>query len=314
MAKRGAKSKKKPATPERGRAVKAVGRAAAVGAFGTRERTSRAVTGLLIVVAVLAWFIAKGPLIDRARIARHNTLQVDFNWPDLLAHEDSALEREWLAEKVFAHVTVNPFDQESLEQARASLMATGWFRDINAIRRGPALGDDQRATIMVEGDWRRPEAMVIHNGRKYLVDRDGYVIERPIGSMLGEMAYMIVDPPGSFQGIGQRWGHEAVAQAVRVLAEVDRKIDRGRYGGQIRGVDYSGGAGPGTIVLMTDTGSRVVWGSPLGEEVPVTEPGADEKLTRMTQVLRDYGRVDANAPLLDLRRSPLVVPRTSMGR
>lgn len=310
MAKRGGKKSrsgsKAQAAPERGRAVKAVGRAAAAGAFGTPERTSRAVMALVIVALVGTWFIAKGALVDRARLARHNTVtEVRFEWPEILRDERLQPERTWLAQKVYERVTVDPFDQASLEEARRSLMETGWFKEIRAVRREPDAG------VSVDAAWRLPEAIVLQAGRKYLVDRDGYVVQRPPNSVLGEGgAYVIVDPPGVFQGYGQRWSHESVAHAVRVLASVDPLIDRARYGQQIRGVDFSGAASPGTIVLMTDTGSRVVWGSPLGEEVPVTEPDADEKLGRMAQVLHDYGRVDANAPVLDLRRSPLVVPRT----
>lgn len=287
-------------------------RVAGAGAWwsaGSRERIERTVGVGLIVAMVISWFVWRGWLIDRVRDGRDQTIaSVDIAWPQLPADQGGGtwlpdVERNALAARVFSVVTPDPFDQASLEAARVSLERTGWFAKVTRVERRAD------SSIGVEGEWRVPAALVMSGGDKYLVGMDGAPIERAVGSTFGEGGYMIMDPRAGFPGFGRVWEDPAVAHAIKVLAWIDGSPDRGRYGEQVRGVDLSQFASKG-IVLVTDTGSRVVWGSPIGEEVAVTEPRAEQKLGNLAQLVERYGRIDAGHRSLDLSRSQIVIPRS----
>ena len=67
--------------------------------------------------------------------------------------------------------------------------------------------------------------------------------------------------------------------------------------------------GNGTLVLVTDTGSRIIWGSAPGQETPL-EALWERKLVRLDHLFSASGRVDQHhSGEIDLTDASVVVRR-----
>ncbi len=254
----------------------------------------RAGAVILLLAAGVALATA-GPSLQRT-VARATALPLDvrFNWP--LAAPAPGEERikrrrpeTWLPAKVQhmladtarADLVADPFEQGSLERARQSLLDTGWFTSIDSIRREPG------GIVRVSAQWRVPAAVVSHNGREFLVARGGEVLRLPSRTPVAKGSMPVVlaphhAPPGDALGIvyGQPWGGGDVQAGIALLERVIAMPE----GKRITGVDLSLYMKTGHLTLLTDAGSKIVWGSAVNELGP-GEVTFERRKARLREIL-----------------------------
>lgn len=245
------------------------------------EHTWRVVGGVALVGVVTAWAVARGPLMDKVGTREADPVRIAFDWP---ATESGDV---WLPPAVradlerIAHATVsmNPFDRESLERTALELEKTGWLSNVTSVRR--LTGGEVR----ISGAWRAHAAVVVKDSRRYLVGTGAELLKGPAGMDISRM-YTITEPraqvPTRRDGTvayGMPW-LGAVDESIALLRAVDGLPGSAR----IAGVDLTSFARDGRLVLVTDGGSRIVWGSAIGDESP-GEAASEQKIANLKRIL-----------------------------
>jgi len=188
-----------------------------------------------------------------------------------------------LQELVLREAGRGAYDQVGCAQARAALLASGWFTDVSQVRRtGP--GD-----IVVDAEFAVPFALVVDVAGEHLVDVDGQLLPRSylpntapafpriIGASLPRPAHP-----------GQPWMGADVAAGMGLA----RLVESQRWRGQVVGIDVSAFKDRHVMDLLTDSGCRIVWGRAPGAEAAAEVPAA-QKLKYLAYLHETTGRVDA---------------------
>lgn len=176
-----------------------------------------------------------------------------------------------------------------LSRISAALEKCGWFARPPLISRRPG------GVIRVDGEWRIPAASVRHGGQTYMISWDGRPM--PTGVETGVWIYdPAVGPPRD--GAGERdftraWGGEDVAASLELLKEVVSQP----WAVQVQGVDASQYARSGSLVIITDNNTKVVWGGRPSKPA-MGEVGTGQKLAHLRQLVKETKRIDANYPMI----------------
>jgi hypothetical protein len=251
---------------------------------------------LLGVGGVVALSAGERALAERAAELRTAPgVEIQFVWPAVRGVPSRADQRmpTWLPEAVRAglerltaeHLNANPLDRDALASASNALAATGWFIGT------PRLERLHSGRVRVEARWREPVAVVRSGERDHLVGSDAHLLPLSYPHRQSGLRAIIdpFSPPP--ERPGQLWIGGDVEAGLRLLALLQSTAAFD----QVAGVDVSGWVRDRELVIVTDRGRRVVWGSAPGDWAP-GEPTTEWKLARL-QELRDdpaFGRrIDA---------------------
>ena len=211
------------------------------------------------------------------------------------------LQRE-LEQTAAARISDNPLDVQSLQSAADALCATGWIEAIDAIRREPD------GLVRIKARWRIPAAVVTFGGTDYLVSTHGDLlpVTYPAGSNRSQRAITgaYAEPPST---PGAPWTGGDVQAALALLGYLQTNKDIWQ---QVASVDASQYVKHKRLVIVTDTGSRIVWGEAPGE-FAAGEPAPETKLGRLAQLRRDpvhNRRIDGGQIQIDVSN-----PRGTLG-
>jgi len=157
--------------------------------------------------------------------------------------------------------------------------------------------------------FRKPEVMVARDGRYHLIDQKGVVLPGKYRreDLAASGLLEVKGVHGKMPACGRRWTNMALQAAL----DLTRMFEQQAFRSQIRVIDvtnYGGSVDPlaSWIVLLTDIGATIQWGRPPGQEMGL-ENSAAQKLALLAGVYRQYGRVDMNRRMIDIRRNPTEV-------
>jgi hypothetical protein len=204
---------------------------------------------------------------------------------------------EQVTQSALAHFADVPWSSPTIcGDIAAALAATGWVRDIEYVHRFP----DRR--IEIACDFRKPVAMVQAAGGWCLVDQD--CVRLP-GWYVNDPSYLLVvgvaqPPPAP----GNVWPGDDLRAGIDLVELLEREHFRDQLTGVL--VDNFGGRRDPhqpQIRLATDrAGGRIIWGSPVGQEVE--ENTVAQKLNLLRGNYQRFGRVDGDRMLLDVSVHP----------
>jgi hypothetical protein len=233
----------------------------------------------LVGVLTAAWFFGV-PRLRAAVIEQTPAVPTAIEFSEVPVWVDTQLRAE-LEGTARLMLSGDPFTQTDLAGVRSALGATGWFESVDQVRR---VTIDR---IRVQATFARPFAMVRDRGRDYLVDPMGRLLPRSYtpGKNGAELIPIINAHFHRPEKPGRHWEGADVNAALRIL----RLLDGRPWFAQIEHVDLRHGAEG--VLLVTDIGARIHWGSPPGEE-EVLEPTARRKLAFLDKAYEDSRRVD----------------------
>lgn len=272
----------------------------------------RSLVALIIIAGAFAWIFGRGPLERYVASLTPGPLEVRFNWPLTSASEGSARRETWLPAPIQQdlvriareQLSADPFDQASLERATAALWSTGWFERINSIRRAP-FGE-----IRVDAEWRTPTAIVSSKGRELLVARNGEVLRLPPGTPVVKGSMPVIMSPHQAPPVedgdiacGKPWAGGDVQAAIALLRFLQTMPESRR----IAGIDLADFGRTGHLVLVTDIGSQIVWGSP-PEEVGPGQVSVEKRRGRLKEILSQ--RLDASQKRIEIYPPVVLVDNT----
>lgn len=256
-----------------------------------------------MVGAIVALVLGYQPLHAHAGNLRQARTQVVIEWPAIDGNSGghanlpgqpprtwvNAEIREALTTLVERNIHDNPLDADGIEAARSSLARTGWIKDDLQVYRSPG------GLVRVSGTWRVPVAAVRHDGLDRLVSAAGELLPLSYDPNTSKLK-VIVGAAHAPPEYGQAWLGGDVQEGLKLLLALQNQ----EFARQIAAIDVSGFTNNKDLVIVTDKGNRVRWGGQLGAFNP-GQVSDQVKAQRLAKLFRDFGRIDADRPLVDLR-------------
>jgi hypothetical protein len=187
-----------------------------------------------------------------------------------------------------AHVSGDPLDRSDLARVREALLDTAWFDDIRQVRRTRA------DRLVVDAAFVRPFAVIRDETGDHLVDRTGtllpmsYPVNADDAARASVRRFVITgvhfDRPAR---PGRSWEGDDVTASLRLL----RLIDTRPWFSQVAALDAGRYLADGTLVIVTDIGARITWGSAPGEEPPGEVP-SEGKIAYLDTAWEQFERID----------------------
>jgi hypothetical protein len=191
-------------------------------------------------------------------------------------------------------------DRGTLCSVREAMEETGWFASVLQVRRA------SDGALVIEATFLAPTAIVQDRYGDAIVDAQGRLL--PEGCRLDPEAHIItlVHPRVPRPVRARRiWESDDVHAALHLLEVIQGKD----WAGQITSIDLGQFSRNGELVLLTDRGSRIIWGSKPGSETPL-EALSNRKIVRLDHLYRNSGRVDQHhTGEIDLTDASVVVRR-----
>lgn len=169
-------------------------------------------------------------------------------------------------------------DERLTQNVAAKFRRSGWVKDVRWVRKYTD------GSVRVSCEFRRPIGMVQTREGFVPVDIEGYRLPE-VYDRLSPGWIMITGVSSSAPAPGRQWNDGDVRAGVRLTAML---FDQ-PWANRITAIDvsnYHGRRDPGRhhIVLATQQGTRIRWGSAPGEEIE--EPTVAEKIRNIEQQLR----------------------------
>jgi hypothetical protein len=186
---------------------------------------------------------------------------------------------------------------DDLQNARAALLNSGCFSSISQIRRV------ETNVIEIDATFLAPSAKIVDSRGPLLIDRTGLIL--PEGYRVHTDAHLVTihdpvyDRPDT---VGTYWPGTDVAASLSLLDLLATES----WFQQIDAIDLARFEQNHQLVLVTDTGSRIIWGSPPGEEAAL-EAMPWQKVERLQWLHDRHGRIDQHHDgELDITRTGLI--------
>lgn len=173
---------------------------------------------------------------------------------------------------------------------------TNWFRSAPLVRRVGERG------IIIEGDWRVPAAVLRAGGRDRLISWDGAMLPLEYGAGESPIRYI--------RGISESDAPDArAAELQRGLRLLELLSGDPAVFAQVSGIDLGLG---GTVEILSDRGSTIVWGGAPGRARPGEQP-IEVRVDRLRHLVERFGRIDANASVVEIHGPQVLADRPADG-
>ena len=263
--------------------------------WATTERWIAAGTLLAVIAAALALVPAMRGSLQPTEAVREVRFHGAPTWAgdSLLRHlAETAMQAD--------RDDVQCADRGTLCNVLEAMEETGWFASVHQVSRA---GD---GALIIQATFLAPTAIVQDRYGDAIVDAQGRLL--PEGCRLDPEAHIItLVHPRRHRPVRARriWESDDVHAGLHLLEVIGPKD----WVGQITSIDLARFSRNGELVLVTDRGSRIIWGSEPGSETPL-EALSSRKIVRLDHLFRNSGRVDQHhTGEIDLTDASVVVRR-----
>lgn len=265
-------------------------------------------SAIVSVVAVAATGVALGMryLEGNVRVMERYNISLRLEWdnlPDWLQTDENAHILKSLEKRVDLHEGDHILDPRVAQRVGESLSESdiGWVKCVENVAVRPD------GVVAVRCQFRRPTAWI--RGERYCYLSDGEGVRLPgryDPTDCRDSALMMIEgveaaPPP----VGQPWGGIDLPAGLKLAGLL---VDT-PFRNQIESISVANHAGRRDknrphIELATDrASSRIWWGRPPGEEFG-TEISAEQKLTLLETLYRQWGRIDMNRAYVNIMTWP----------
>ncbi len=287
------------------------------------ERLSRCLNGVLaalLVVIVLGAAMAGLKQLEKyvSRLPVFTTSEVSVCLNSQPAWMSDALAKEILKESFkpihnqLVKIHREGHDQELPRVLGDQLRRNAWVNRVLGVSRSYG------GQFVISCEFRDPTALVNMKEWCYLIDDEGYILpgKYKYDALTGCGMLEIHGCQGPVPATGELWSREDLQAGLKLV----KLLDEVPFKNQVRAVDVSNFMGRNEklaswITLLTDRGTTIRWGKPVGEERGL-ENNAAQKLALLAGIYKRTGHIDFGRSFVDVRRSPtsVDVPIASAGR
>jgi len=192
-----------------------------------------------------------------------------------------------------------------------------WIKEIRQVRRTyvHSPGD----TIEVDCEFRAPVALVKWNESFWFVDNEGTKLPEQFNAQ--QVPKVILSPDGKvniriIEGArhvpsdpGMRWEGDDLTAGIEMV----KLLHNQPFADEIVKVDVSNFQGRDNpkdayLKLITRYNTEIRWGRPISAKDAFVEVAGTRKLEVLERIRKQYGRVDAKQPWLDIRFDKITCP------
>ena len=264
-----------------------------------RATLDRWLAGGLLAVA-LSTALALVPMMRRSIPAVTTAREVRFiaapEWADdsLLRHlAETALNADDAAPDACV-------DRGTLVGIAQSLEDSGWFDQVRQVQR------TADGALEVDAVFLAPMAWVTDRHGDAVVDGQGRLLPEACGFTEGAHVVKITSPRRDRPVRARRAWESNDVHAALALLQTIQDCD---WITQVEAIDCDRWRRNGHLVMVTDSGARIIWGSAPGTETPL-EALSPRKLVRLDHLFQNSGRVDQHhRGEIDLTDASVVVRR-----
>lgn len=209
------------------------------------------------------------------------------------------------------------FDHQLVVETAEKLKTNPWVEKVNLVRRGfqKSAGD----TLEIDVEYRVPAALVRWGEVYYLVDNAGVKLPEPypkkaidkiVHGRDGKVNIRVIEgahspPPDP----GLPWkGDDLAAGLAMVKLLADQPFAQDIVAVNVENYARRKSPKEAQLVLKTRYGTEIRWGRPINAKDFFIEVSTEQKLASLMQIYRQYGRVDAKQPWLDIRFDKITYP------
>jgi len=285
------------------------------------ERVSPAVVGTMLTGLILIVGMGIGVKFaddQAAEIASSGPPVVRINWPTAVANGRAvnwppAHTQKDLLDDAYAIVKKHPgpFSSRTLESLGIWLKQTGWVSSVTSIKRL------DEGVIEIKAVWRSPAAVVRDGAHDYLIATDGRRLRMSWRADLSPFPTIrgALDASALAAVPGEVWPSQSVQAGLELLNLLQERLPGSLGADQVRGIEVSSFDRYKRLVLLTDQGTRIIWGRMPSDPVP-DAVSTEAKLNQLRYLRQhpDFGRrIDAGRKLIDISSGPVLVEDSRTG-
>ena len=233
-----------------------------------------AVAGLVTLTAMSI------PKLRATRISAAE-ITVTFNAPPIWIDNSLLVELKNIAR---AHLSQTTVGRDGLIETANAIEQSGWFTNVHQVK----WISDKEASI--DATFLTPYAKVKDLKGEVFIDSNGRRLPTRTGSIVNEIDHYItlINPSHNRpQKAGTSWNGDDVLDSLKVLHLIYDKS----WLTQIQKIDLSEWGSSGYMTFVTNTPSRLIWGSAPNQERQL-EALAKEKITRLNWLHTNFGKID----------------------
>lgn len=246
------------------------------------RRTVNVIAWLAIVGGLAGLWVWGVPKLQAFATVQHHSNIVDVRFANPPAWFRGDLATALTRTARMPLIDGDPLRRDDLVAVRESLVSTGWFDDVQQVRR---VSEDM---VEITAKFVTPYTVIREKDGDHLIDPAGKLLPRsyPPGSRTN---FIAISGPHFKRPAnpGQVWEGADVAAGLKML----RLIAQQPWKSQIVEVDVSGYIRDEPIKLRTDGECAITWGSAPGEERAL-EVLAEGKIDRLNYLFSHYKRID----------------------
>lgn len=274
------------------------------------ELVGTVLTGLVLVVGMgvglrfadeqAAEIASSGPPVVRINWPNAVSAGQPVNWPPTAVQDKLIGEAYEIVEE-----HAGPFSSRTLDALGLWLMRSGWVSQIHEIKRL------DEGVIEIKAAWRSPGAVVREGAQDYLIASDGRRLRLSWRADLSPFPVIRGAYDANTLAVvpGEVWPSPSIQAGLEVLNLLREQLPGSLGSDQIRGVEVSAYDKFKRVVLLTDKGTRVVWGRTPSDPVP-DAVSTEAKLNQLRYLRQnpEFGRrIDAGRTLIDISSGPVLV-------
>ncbi|RNC81300.1 MAG: hypothetical protein ED559_05775 [Phycisphaera sp.] len=274
------------------------------------ELVGTVLTGLVLVVGMgvglrfadhqAADIASSGPPVVRINWPSAVSAGQPVNWPPATTQRQLLDDAYEIVQK-----HSGPFSSRTLESLGVWLHQSGWVSEIRDIKRL------DEGVIEIDAAWRSPGAVVREGAHDYLIASDGRRLRLSWRADLSPFPVIRgANDANTLQVVpGEVWPSRSVQAGLEVLNLLREQLPGSLGSDQIRGVEVSAYDRFKRVVLLTDKGTRVIWGRTPSDPVP-DAVSTEAKLNQLRYLRQnpEFGRrIDAGRELIDISSGPVLV-------
>jgi len=270
-------------------------------------------TGFLKILAVICVFAALAvglvfldKYVKKVAPAWGKTVDVELIEPPAWVNQP-------LRDKIIKAATVD--DGVKLDEDVVRLIASNLTRKVAWLQKVKVQATHDK--ILIEADYRKPLALIKLGLRKFYVDAEVVVLDFVPMPNLPIVVVKGLTPITKMPPAGKAWQQEDLAAAVAILARLDRmdKLvtpDKPLLY-EIGSIDVSNFKGRENshlphIVLYTKDNTEIIWGAEIDAWSQHLEAKDEEKLAKLYNYYKEFGRLSGGAKYIDLRSPQDTIP------